>query len=256
MKQPHQEVTASVVIVPRVTTTSNGGEVGTNGVVTSSSNSSTSGKGSSSTHNSSQQEQHQLQLQQAQCQVNGSSKGNLLQSKASPVVSTLGANQHNLLSVATEEPFERAILPSNHVPYYINHAGEVTQWDHPVMSQVTASLMDLNEIKFSAYRTGLKLKAVQKTLSLDTVPLDLLVKTFDRFGLRAQNDKLLSVPEMISCLQCIFETVASLAEHSQNIPSTSGSRKNSTSKLNNSQTINVPLAIDLSLNWILNLYDT
>ena len=150
-----------------------------------------------------------------------------------------GMIQHSLLAVATDAPFERSIITSNHVPYYIDHASERTQWDHPVMSHLMASLVELNEIRFSAYRTGLKLKEVRKHLCLDLVPLALLVETFDRYGLRGQNDRLLSVPEMVTCLQSIFETA--IAEETT-------SRERALMK--------VPLVIDLTLNWLLNLFDT
>ena len=261
MKQPPpppQEVTASVVVLPRP---ARRGSKETAPLSLATINGSTPAgmkeANISQLQQQSQQQQQERQQQEQQQQqhlISQVQKGNK-QESVSSVVSCLATNQHTFLSVATDEPFERAILPDNHVPYYINHAGEVTQWDHPILSQLMASLIELNEIKFSAYRTGLKLKVVQKYLSLNTVPLDLLVETFDRFGLRAQNDKLLSVPEIISCLQSIFETVSSVGRSNSTSSTSSSSRKNSTES-NNSQSINIPLAIDLSLNWILNLYDT
>ena len=80
----------------------------------------------------------------------------------------------------------------------------------------------------------MKLRTVQRRLCLDLIPLETLIALFDQFGLRAQNDKLISVPEMITCLQNVFETIA--VEHSS--------------------LVNVPLCIDLCLNWLLSLYDT
>jgi hypothetical protein len=80
----------------------------------------------------------------------------------------------------------------------------------------------------------MKLRTVQRRLCLDFVLLDNLINIFDQYGLRAQNDKLITVPEMISCLQNIYEGIA--ADHSS--------------------MVNVPLCIDLCLNWLLNLYDT
>ncbi len=96
------------------------------------------------------------------------------------------------------------------------------------------SLSDFNEVRYSAYRTGLKLRSVQKRLCLDLVSIDELTRLFDTHGLREVNDKLISVPDMISCLQNIFEGTA--VEHSA--------------------LVNIPLSIDLCLNWLLNLYDT
>lgn len=96
------------------------------------------------------------------------------------------------------------------------------------------TLAEFNEVRFSAYRTGLKLRTVQKRLCLDLVSIEDLMTLFDQHGLRAQNDKLISVPEMISCLQNIFEGTA----------------------IDHSSLVNIPLSIDLCLNWLLNLYDT
>jgi len=45
-----------------------------------------------------------------------------------------------------------------------SHDLETTHWDHPQMLELMASLSQLNEIRFSAYRTAMKLRAVQKKL--------------------------------------------------------------------------------------------
>lgn len=49
--------------------------------------------------------------------------------------------------------------------YVLNsHELETTHWDHPKMIDLMNSLADLNEVRFSAYRTALKLRTVQKAL--------------------------------------------------------------------------------------------
>ena len=69
------------------------------------------------------------------------------------------------------------------------------------------------------------------------VEMSVASEAFERQGLRGQNDKLMDVSEMIECLSAMYEHVA--AERStQNVP------------------VNVPLCVDLVLNWILNVYDT
>lgn len=45
-----------------------------------------------------------------------------------------------------------------------SHERETTHWDHPEMIELMKSLAALNEVRFSAYRTALKLRAVQKRL--------------------------------------------------------------------------------------------
>lgn len=48
--------------------------------------------------------------------------------------------------------------------YIFSHERETTHWDHPEMIELMKSLADLNEVRFSAYRTAMKLRAVQKHL--------------------------------------------------------------------------------------------
>jgi len=64
---------------------------------------------------------------------------------------------------------------------------------------------------------------------VDTVPLTRALESFDAHGLRAQNDKLLDVPDMATVLRSFYEK---------------------------SERINLPLAIDLAINWLLNVYDS
>ncbi|KAK7605202.1 hypothetical protein V9T40_007060 [Parthenolecanium corni] len=139
----------------------------------------------------------------------------------------------NFLVKSVDPPWERAVT-QNKVPYYINHDCETTHWDHPKMTQVMNSLSDLNEVHFSAYRTALKLRTVQKELNLHLLSLNRAIEAFDSHGLRAQNDKLLDVQDMITILTSLYELLAT--EHPT--------------------TINLPLNIDLIINWILNVYDS
>lgn len=54
---------------------------------------------------------------------------------------------------------------SNNLQFnFYSHERETTHWDHPEMIELMKSLADLNEVRFSAYRTALKLRSVQKRL--------------------------------------------------------------------------------------------
>jgi len=46
-----------------------------------------------------------------------------------------------------------------------SHQCESTNWDHPKMIELMASLSEFNEVRFSAYRTAMKLRMVQKRMS-------------------------------------------------------------------------------------------
>ena len=46
-----------------------------------------------------------------------------------------------------------------------SHQTETTHWDHPDMVALFKKLTDFNTVRFSAYRTAMKLREVQKTLA-------------------------------------------------------------------------------------------
>lgn len=56
---------------------------------------------------------------------------------------------------------------------------------------------------------------------------------FDSHGLRAQNDKLIDIPDMVTVLTSLYEVIAA----------------------DNPAQVSVPLCIDLAINWLLNVYD-
>ncbi|KAL0868161.1 hypothetical protein ABMA27_007712 [Loxostege sticticalis] len=143
-----------------------------------------------------------------------------------------GAAQ-GFLAGSVDPPWERAVTPAN-VPYYINHELETTHWDHPKMIDLMNSLADLNEVRFSAYRTALKLRTVQKALCMHMLQLPAALEAFDSHGLRAQNDRLIDIPDMITVLTSLYEVIAA----------------------ENPSLVNVPLCLDLSINWLLNVYDS
>ena len=49
--------------------------------------------------------------------------------------------------------------------FAFSHQTETTHWDHPDMVALFKKLTDFNTIRFSAYRTAMKLREVQKTLA-------------------------------------------------------------------------------------------
>lgn len=59
--------------------------------------------------------------------------------------------------------------------------------------------------------------------------MSVALESFDRHGLRAQNDKLIDIPDMTTVLHSLFVTI---------------------------DQIDLPLMLDLAINWILNVYDS
>ncbi|XP_036398061.1 utrophin-like [Megalops cyprinoides] len=144
----------------------------------------------------------------------------------------LGPSSQHFLSASVQMPWQRAVS-HNEVPYYINHETQTTCWDHPKMTELLQSLADLNGVRFSAYRTAMKSRRLQKALCLDLLELSTAEKVFDRHGLMV-NSQLLSVPDIIHCLTSIYDLL----------------------EWNHKELVNVPLCVDMCLNWLLNVYDT
>lgn len=70
-------------------------------------------------------------------------------------------------------------------------------------------------------------------LLVDKLELNTAIDTFDAHGLRAQNDKVIDIPDMVTVLRSLYEVVVTAYPGE----------------------IRLPLVIDLCLNWILNVYD-
>ncbi|KFQ30480.1 Dystrophin-related protein 2, partial [Mesitornis unicolor] len=114
-----------------------------------------------------------------------------------------------------------------------SHQAQTTCWDHPKMTELYQTLADLNNIKFSAYRTAMKLRRVQKALRLDMVTLATALEIFNEHDLQP-SDRPMDVVEVIHCLTALYERL----EEERGI------------------LVNVPLCVDMSLNWLLNVFDS
>uniref|UniRef100_A0A8C3CNL3 Dystrophin n=1 Tax=Cairina moschata TaxID=8855 RepID=A0A8C3CNL3_CAIMO len=143
-----------------------------------------------------------------------------------------GPTSQHFLTTSVQGPWERAISP-NKVPYYINHETQTTCWDHPKMTELYQSLADLNNVRFSAYRTAMKLRRLQKALCLDLLSLSAACDALDQHNLK-QNDQPMDILQIINCLTTIYDR---LEQEHNNL-------------------VNVPLCVDMCLNWLLNVYDT
>lgn len=136
---------------------------------------------------------------------------------------------------SVEPPWERAVA-LNKVPYYINHKTETTQWDHPKMTELYHQIAELNNIKYSAYRTAMKLRCIQRASSLDLVTLTNILSSLDQHNLKnAANEALIGVPEMVKVLSTVYDNIEIPADSSM---------------------ISSEFCVDLTLNWLLNVYDS
>jgi len=75
-----------------------------------------------------------------------------------------GPSSEHFLVDSVQPPWQRAISSANQLPYYIDHNTENTQWDHPALVDILEQICAFNQVKFSAYRTAMKLRAIMKRL--------------------------------------------------------------------------------------------
>uniref|UniRef100_A0A8B9K382 Dystrophin n=1 Tax=Astyanax mexicanus TaxID=7994 RepID=A0A8B9K382_ASTMX len=113
------------------------------------------------------------------------------------------------------------------------HQTQTTCWDHPKMAELYQSLADLNNVRFSAYRTAMKLRRLQKALCLDLLGMSAACEAFEVHNLK-QNEQFIDIMQMINCLTNIYDRL----------------------EQQHSSLVNVPLCVDMCLNWLLNVYDT
>ncbi|KAM7375197.1 hypothetical protein PAMA_014334 [Pampus argenteus] len=100
-------------------------------------------------------------------------------------------------------------------------------------ARVRILLADLNNVRFSAYRTAMKLRRLQKALCLDLVSMPMACEVFDQHGLK-QNEQLLDISQLVTCLTSLYQRLEQSHSH----------------------LVNVSLCVDMCLNWLLNVYDT
>ncbi|UMM14948.1 hypothetical protein L5515_002569 [Caenorhabditis briggsae] len=147
--------------------------------------------------------------------------------------SDFGPTSEHFLNQSVNLPWQRAISKSNLLPYYIEQTTEKTQWEHPVWVEIVKELTQFNRVKFLAYRTAMKLRALQKRLCLDLVDLPLLEKAFVRLkGLSAEECP--GLEGMVCALLPMYEALH--AKYPNQVQS-------------------VSLAVDICINFLLNLFD-
>uniref|UniRef100_A0A671RXF5 Dystrophin-like n=1 Tax=Sinocyclocheilus anshuiensis TaxID=1608454 RepID=A0A671RXF5_9TELE len=117
--------------------------------------------------------------------------------------------------------------------FVVLHQTQTTCWDHPKMAELYQSLADLNNVRFSAYRTAMKLRRMQKALCLDLLGMSAVCEAFEQHNLK-QNEQFMDIMQVINCLTSIYDRL----------------------EQQHSSLVNVPLCVDMCLNWLLNVYDT
>ncbi|CAF1638565.1 unnamed protein product, partial [Adineta ricciae] len=140
--------------------------------------------------------------------------------------------ESDIYSNSVEHPWQRAIS-ANKIPYFINHSDQTTSWDHPKILELMRSFANFNDIRFSAYRTAMKLRALQKRLCLDLTSLSDIIGVFEQEEVTDALNKMIDIDQIQVYLQKIFEKTAN--EYPQ--------------------LINGIVTVDLTLNWLLNIYD-
>lgn len=168
-----------------------------------------------------------------------------------------GSSEQQFLCCTVDLPWERRVATISKVPYFKNRDTNETQWDHPKLNDVLVSSSQvLDQIVYSAYRTALKLRQVQRKLEIDLLMLEQLKDIFSKSTIPNEKpkvanidekanpnhpvakfnnntDALISVKQVINYLEEVFDYI----------------------KKKENPSLNAPIAIDLTLNWLLKLYD-
>ncbi|KAH8866949.1 Dystrophin, isoforms A/C/F/G/H [Schistosoma japonicum] len=141
-------------------------------------------------------------------------------------------------------PWERCVHPSgSQVPYYKNHETQDTQWDHPILCDLMKSMKQFNTVRFSDYRTGLKLRRLQKELCLDSISISIIAENLKHIGhsqtlsnpmlgqqITDPFDRMINVPQIIDYLLQLFNHTRTL----YGLNNTNSNCNNQTSRNDNS----------------------
>ncbi|XP_042564452.1 dystrophin-related protein 2-like [Clupea harengus] len=157
---------------------------------------------------------------------------------------SFGPKSQHFLMGSVQRPWERAISP-NRVPYYINHEAQTTSWDHPKMTELYQAMANLNHIRFSAYRTAMKLRRVQKTLRLDQMKLSAVAAVGPKAEPQDRTSEVTGRAEVMgSEVMDVSEVIHALGALYEQQEEEGGLQ------------LNIPLCVDMCLNWLLNVYDS
>ena len=78
-----------------------------------------------------------------------------------------------------------------------SHQTETTHWDHPEMVSSFKSLMQFNTIRFSAYRTAMKIRELQKKLSREWIEFYKYSPHSNKWGVSCQRKLWALLPNLI-----------------------------------------------------------
>eukprot|EP00118_Oscarella_pearsei_P005286 m.24194 g.24194 ORF g.24194 m.24194 type:complete len:4300 (+) comp28574_c0_seq1:170-13069(+) len=120
---------------------------------------------------------------------------------------------------------------STGVPYFVNASLDLTQWDHPELSEVVAKFDSKN--KHPGYRTAMKLRNVVNKCCLNRVDLSNLVDSAEKYGLSEQNKASVGVMELGNVLSMVYQSVEE--EYQDDV--------------------DVHMCTDMLLTWLLKAYD-
>lgn len=161
-----------------------------------------------------------------------------------------GASEQMFLNQTLDDlpSWERRVAATSRVPYFLDLETNKPKWDHPKFAGLLEKMGEVKQYVFAAYRTAMKLRILQKKLGIDMLMLEHLKEILNSSYLLSQTSQsnsapmgqafdssniLIGVEQIILCLKSIYEEI----------------------KSGDKPTLDVPLSIDLTLNWLLNVYD-
>uniref|UniRef100_A0A7M4ETC0 Dystrophin related protein 2 n=1 Tax=Crocodylus porosus TaxID=8502 RepID=A0A7M4ETC0_CROPO len=144
-----------------------------------------------------------------------------------------GPGSQHFLSSSVQIPWERAISP-NKVPYYINHQAQTTCWDHPKMTELYQTLGKDPLENAASIQVLVQWDAGQSPTFPAKWKNAFCLALLNVFHELQPSDRVMDVVEVIHCLTALYERL----EEERGI------------------LVNVPLCVDMSLNWLLNVFDS
>ncbi|KAK6298847.1 hypothetical protein J4Q44_G00303570 [Coregonus suidteri] len=146
-----------------------------------------------------------------------------------------GPGSQHFLSSSVQIPWERAISPKQSTLLH-QPSGQTTCWDHPKMTELYQALADLNNIKFSSVPDGHEAAAGAEGSEIGPADAGECGGTLFREQDLQHGEHVMDVVEMIHALTGLYERLEE--EERRAI------------------VVNIPLCVDMCLNWLLNVYDS
>ena len=113
-------------------------------------------------------------------------------------------------SVLLFPDWKRQLTEPAQIPYFLNHKSKKSQWFHPKLTHILQNANRCHsDIRFSSYRTGFKLRSLQKAIGFDNVSVDLVEKATRKSCLKTgkKDEQTVNASGLINILKVIYDGI-------------------------------------------------